>query len=287
MAENRRDVNLVIRAKDEASRAFEQATSVLEQLVGINSRVGSSATDAASDLSKLAAVAVTLDKVYAQVNGSAERAATGMERQQLRSPVRRPSLPPSRRRLRAPAALAKLNGAEAVVAAGRNQAPRIQQIEQVTAEINRLQQSEQKLKSSIALAEATSIRSAPRCSRSARRRSRSRKRSSVSRRRSIRPPRRCASRPMRRRRSKRSTATPAFPAVSPATTPRSSGRFTQRPRRATKRSAKLKAEEAATAELSRAKENQARVNQLLNVNSTGSGKSAQASAAVFRRAPRN
>jgi hypothetical protein len=44
--------------------------------------------------------------------------------------------------------------------------------------------------------------------------------------------------------------------------------------------AKLKAEEAATAELSRAKENQIRVNQLLNVN-TGTGKSAQASANVF------
>lgn len=282
MAENRRDVNLVIRAKDEASRAFEQATSVLEKLVGINARVGHSATDAGSDLAKLASIALDLDKVYAAVNGSANRAADSFARQQAALAGQRESLAAVQAQANAArAALEKLNGAEAIVSAGRNQGPRLQQIEQVVAEIRRLEQSEQKLKSSIALVEADldSQRSSLQQIGStaiAVEQAQSRLRTSYDQ----------TSAAMREQAQaasvlqtvERNTGVNRDSAEYQALVAQIQATSNAR----NEEIAKLKAEEAATAQLSRAKEEQARINQLLNIGT--SGKSAQASAAVFQQA---
>jgi hypothetical protein len=284
MAENRRDVNLVIRAKDEASRAFEQATTVLEQLVGINTKVGTSASNAASDLAKLAEIAVTLDKVYTAVNGSAERAATGFSRQQTAIAAQRNELAALQAQAKnAQAAIERLNGAEAVVAAGRNQQPRLQALQQVTAEYNRLEQAQQRLKSSIAIAEAelNSQRSSLQqigSTATAVEQAQNRLASTTQRLTTV-----------MQNQAKAASVLQTIERNTGLTNRDSTdyqalvGQIHAVSAARDEEIARLKAEEAATAAVSRAKEEQARINQLLNVG-TAQGKSAQASAAVFQQA---
>lgn len=155
MAGNRRDVNLVIRAKDEASRAFEQATTVLEQLVGINAKVGSSAQNAGSELAQLGQIALTLDNIFGKVNTAANSAAEGMGRQKAAIAAQRSELANLRTQAQETlGVITRLNSAENVVNAGRNQGPRVAQVQEATREYDRLVQAINKVKASLALSEA-------------------------------------------------------------------------------------------------------------------------------------
>lgn len=82
MATNRRDVNLVIRAKDEAGKAFDAAAQALQSLLATNDAVGASAEKTGNRLQELATIALSIDKAYAQINRSADSAAAAFARQQ-------------------------------------------------------------------------------------------------------------------------------------------------------------------------------------------------------------
>jgi len=81
VANGRRDVQLLIRAKDEGSKAFDALSATLEKVLGLNTSLGASAENAGSRLEELARVAVTLDRAYAQINGSAESARASISKQ--------------------------------------------------------------------------------------------------------------------------------------------------------------------------------------------------------------
>lgn len=83
-ATTNRDVSLVIRAKDEASRAFESATAALTSLLGINAKVGAGAIDTANDLKSLADLALTIDKAYGKINAAADSSSAAFDRQKTR-----------------------------------------------------------------------------------------------------------------------------------------------------------------------------------------------------------
>ncbi|SLJ88406.1 phage tail length tape measure family protein [Novosphingobium mathurense] len=78
---SRRDIDLVIRAKDEASKAFERAGAAIESLVNLNSKAGSSATGAGSKFEQMANAVLSLDKAMAQASGRYDAATQGLARQ--------------------------------------------------------------------------------------------------------------------------------------------------------------------------------------------------------------
>ena len=81
MATSRRDVTMVVRARDEASRAFEGVAAALEALLGANDKVSTSATRTGNRLQDLANFAANLDKAYAKITGAADTAAAAFDRQ--------------------------------------------------------------------------------------------------------------------------------------------------------------------------------------------------------------
>lgn len=282
MSGNRRDVNLVIRAKDEASRAFESATAVLEQLVGINARVGTSAQSAGSDLAKLGEIALTLDRVFGQVNTAADKAAAGFARQQAAIAAQRTELASYSAQAKAAAAvIERLNSAEAVVAAGRNQGPRLAQLAEATREYERLIQVTDRLKVSISIADAelngqqSSLQKVGSTA-IAVERARESLAGAIER----------ETRAMREQARAASTVA-AIEQSTGITRDRTEYELLTAQIRQTAEArdleiTKLRAEEAATTELSRAKQNQININKLLGVGT--STKSARDSASVFQEA---
>lgn len=77
----KRDVDLVIRARDEASKAFERASAAIESLVNLNGKAGASATGAGSKFEQMATAVLSLDKAMAQVTGKYDAATQGLARQ--------------------------------------------------------------------------------------------------------------------------------------------------------------------------------------------------------------
>lgn len=79
-AANNRDVNLIIRARDEGMRVFEQATKIVEGLLGATNRLGAGAAGTGTRLDALAAAALQFDKAATKIFGAADNAASGMAR---------------------------------------------------------------------------------------------------------------------------------------------------------------------------------------------------------------
>jgi len=82
MAVSRRDVRLVISARDDATKAFDAVSAALDALVNANQDTAQSAQNAGARLSELSGIAERLDKAYAQMNTSAEGATNAFSRQQ-------------------------------------------------------------------------------------------------------------------------------------------------------------------------------------------------------------
>lgn len=82
MATNRRDVLLVIRAKEDAAKAFETVAESLTGILNVNNDVSASANKVGTDIQALASLAVTLDRAYAKISNSADSAAASFARQE-------------------------------------------------------------------------------------------------------------------------------------------------------------------------------------------------------------
>lgn len=151
MASRNSDVTLVVRARDEAQKTINNVTGALNKLLGVQQKVSGSAADTGSNIAELGKVLATLDKAYASISGSAANAATGFERQQRAIGEQRAQLAAVQQQATAAAAaMAKLNSADAIVNAGRDQAPRLAQLKLATDEYQRLQREAGKLATSVA-----------------------------------------------------------------------------------------------------------------------------------------
>lgn len=151
MASRNSDVQLVIRAKDEAQKTIDAVAGALDSLFKSQNNVSTSATKTGSSIADLARIAGTLDKAYASISGGADRAAQAFERQQKAVGEQRNQLSALQKQAQSAAnVLAKLNGADAIVGAGRDQAGRLAQIKTISAEYERLQSQMSKLASGIA-----------------------------------------------------------------------------------------------------------------------------------------
>jgi uncharacterized protein (TIGR02594 family) len=76
-----RDVQFIIRARDEASSAFENISSALQEISGWNGKAGASSNILASDLGRLVQALGSVDRVAQLVNGASARAGTAYEQQ--------------------------------------------------------------------------------------------------------------------------------------------------------------------------------------------------------------
>lgn len=155
MSSRNSDVSLIIKARDEASKTLDAVNGAMNKLFGLQSKVADSASETSGNLGQLAAVLGTLDKAYSSLTGGAERAEASFNRQKA-------SIAGQREELRAlqaqatsaQAALQRLNGADAIVNAGRDQSGRLAQIKTVQAEYDRLSTQVEKLARSIATQES-------------------------------------------------------------------------------------------------------------------------------------
>lgn len=155
MSSRNSDVSLVIKARDEATKTLDAVNGAMNKLFGLQGQVADSASETSGNLGQLAAVLGTLDKAYSSLTGGAERAEASFNRQKA-------SIAGQREELRAlqaqatsaQAALQRLNGADAIVNAGRDQSGRLAQIKTVQAEYDRLSTQVEKLARSIATQES-------------------------------------------------------------------------------------------------------------------------------------
>lgn len=153
---NRKDVSLVIRARDEAGKAFQTATAALEGLLGANQQVGASASKTGNRLQELAEAALAFDKTALKIFGSADNAASAFDRMGK-------AVADSKAQL---ASLqAQADGAQRAkaqlqqqivdtVSAGGDQAPLVAQLKLVEREYDRLIGTQSKLSASIAAQES-------------------------------------------------------------------------------------------------------------------------------------
>jgi len=84
MATSKRDVNLVVRAQDQASTTFESVAQALEALLSATDKTGSSAAATGSRLKDLGAVAGNLKAAIAQLAGAYETGEAALARQESR-----------------------------------------------------------------------------------------------------------------------------------------------------------------------------------------------------------
>lgn len=149
------DVQLVIRARDEAQKTIDAVSGALNKLFGIQNKVAGSAEETGANISQLATVLGSLDKAYTALAGGAERAETAFTRQKAAIAGQRQELQALQAQANAAqAALQRLNGADAIVSAGRDQSGRRTQIKVVASEYDRLSNQIEKLARSIATQEA-------------------------------------------------------------------------------------------------------------------------------------
>jgi phage-related minor tail protein len=152
---NNRDINLVIRAKEEASAAFDNVVKVFERLADTTADVGSRAKKTGSDLEALAGLAVTLDRAYGQISGAADKAAGAFDRQRAALVRQREDL--ASLKAQADSAAAALRAIESAVVdrglAGTGTADLVAQYKAAGVEAQRLEREIQKLTSTIATGE--------------------------------------------------------------------------------------------------------------------------------------
>ena len=149
-----RDVNLVIRARDEASRAITGIGDTIEGLL-------SGATQASGGVAALGKALSTLDKAYATINGKADTAAAAFDRQSTALAANRAQLEAVTAQAGAAArSIETLRGRVVDEAlAGRDTSPIIAQIKAVEAEQGRLASQAGKLQRTIADQESAVDRS--------------------------------------------------------------------------------------------------------------------------------
>ena len=144
MAQRDTSVNLVIRARNEADRAIntvaDALNGLLETAAGGESKLGALATSLAS-----------VDKAAATIQGAATKGEQAFNALGNTVKARRADLEALKDQARAAAAeIARLNGGEAIVGAGRDQGPRLAQLQTVQAAYQKLQGEITRLSGSIA-----------------------------------------------------------------------------------------------------------------------------------------
>lgn len=143
------DVNLVIRAKNEADQAIKAVSGALDSLLG-------DATDASDGVAELGKKLGALDRAFAAISGKADAAGAAFERQQSAIASNKAALAAITAQAEAGSrALAGLReGVVDEVLAGRDQAPVIAQIKAVEQEQASLASRADKLTRTIATQEA-------------------------------------------------------------------------------------------------------------------------------------
>lgn len=77
-----RDVQLIIKARDEASRVFSTISGSVATLIGSQDKLVSSSSGVASGMASVLAQAKTFDSAFAKISGAADRAEASFTRQQ-------------------------------------------------------------------------------------------------------------------------------------------------------------------------------------------------------------
>lgn len=147
MATRNSDVTLVIKARDEAQKTLDAISSALERLSGNQQTAGKSGGD-------LASIIAALDKGYAALAGTAKTAESAFAGQKSAIAAQKSELKALQDQAASAAAvLAKLNSAESIVNAGRDQSGRLATVKLVTQEYDRLTAAQTRLATSIATQE--------------------------------------------------------------------------------------------------------------------------------------
>jgi hypothetical protein len=131
---NSRDVALVIKARDEASRAIDTISSSLTKLFGSQEQVAGSANKTGTSIAEMAKIMAGVDKAVAAVASSADRAEQRFDSLSASVARRKQDLAQFTREAEEAARLiAKLSSPDAIVAAGRDQGGRIAQLRALEA----------------------------------------------------------------------------------------------------------------------------------------------------------
>ena len=156
------DTLLVIKARDEATKAVTAIGSALQQLIGTQQKVAAGSETAASGMQQILGVLASLDKAYAKTADATDSGAAALERQNraiAASKAQYSSLEAQQRGAARAADQLRVALVEALLTNGNADALRAQ-IAEVTAEMRRLESESGKLQRSIAQQEVGYTRAA-------------------------------------------------------------------------------------------------------------------------------
>lgn len=156
MTNNRRDVNLVVKARDESVKLFEGLRENLAGVLGLNDDLAASSGKAGNRLEQLAAAALTFDKAATKIFGTADSAAAAFDRMGASIVARKAELAALQAQMESSGrARAQLQGKIVdTVLAGGDQSGLIAQLKLVEKEYDRLVAASAKLAGGIATAES-------------------------------------------------------------------------------------------------------------------------------------
>ncbi|PTM44703.1 murein DD-endopeptidase MepM/ murein hydrolase activator NlpD [Sphingomonas aerolata] len=156
------DSVLVIRARDEATKAVTAIGNALEQLIGTQKKVASGSESAASGMQQILGVLASLDKAYARTAESSDAGAAALERQNraiAASKAQYTALEAQQRGAARAADQLRVALVDALLTNGNADVLRAQ-IGEVTTEMRRLESEADKLQRTIAQQEAGFTRAA-------------------------------------------------------------------------------------------------------------------------------
>ncbi len=156
------DSVLVIRARDEATKAVTAIGSALQQLIGTQQKVAAGSETAANGMQQILTVLASLDKAYARTAEATDSGAAALERQNraiAASKAQYASLEQQQRGAARAADQLRVALVEALLTNGNADALRAQ-IAEVTAEMRRLESEGTKLQRTIAQQEVGYTRAA-------------------------------------------------------------------------------------------------------------------------------
>ncbi|MBH0113263.1 phage tail length tape measure family protein [Novosphingobium sp. YJ-S2-02] len=158
----KRDVDLVIRAKDEASKAFERAAGAIERLVSLNARAGASASSSGSEFEQMALQVLNLDRAMAKANGRYDDAAQGLARQATEIVDYNARLSALRAQMQSAGEAADVMRTQIVTASldGGDTAPYVARLQAAQEEMARLGREAGKLERTLAAAQSSYSRNA-------------------------------------------------------------------------------------------------------------------------------
>lgn len=144
MSTRNSDVNLVIRARDEATRALDTIAGSMDRLVNTSDELGSGGREIASTLA-------ALDKSFSAISGSAERAESRIGRIGTTIASKRDEISRLTSEMEdASRAIQILNSPDNVVGAGRDQSQRLGQIKELETRMESLRGRIARISDSIA-----------------------------------------------------------------------------------------------------------------------------------------